>query len=131
MARSRKPAPRDDQDNAYALVYSTDAPVASRPSEYCSGCRRVRAECSCRSALQDTPLRPKIRLEKKGRAGKEVTVLASLPPHKGLLEELCSYLKRALGCGGTSYLEDGEGAVELQGDRRTAVALHLKKFQER
>lgn len=56
----------------------------------------------------------KLRLEKKGRGGKAVTVVYDLPPDPAALEDLARDLKRALGTGGSVV----EGTVELQGDRR-------------
>ena len=55
-----------------------------------------------------------LRLEKKGRGGKSVTVVAGLPRNEAFLKELCGALKRACGTGGTV----AEGAVEIQGDQR-------------
>jgi translation initiation factor 1 len=40
-------------------------------------------------------------MEKKGRAGKSVTVVDGLPPNEAFLKELCQELKRACGVGGT------------------------------
>lgn len=56
----------------------------------------------------------KLRIEKKGRGGKEVTVVDGLPRNGAFLEELARDLKKACGTGGTV----ADGCVELQGDRR-------------
>ena len=56
----------------------------------------------------------KLRLEKKGRGGKAVTVVYDLVLEPSQLDELARDLKRALGTGGSIT----DGAVELQGDRR-------------
>lgn len=56
----------------------------------------------------------KLRIEKKGRGGKTVTVVDGLPANRPFLEALARDLKRACGTGGAV----AEGAVELQGDRR-------------
>lgn len=54
--------------------------------------------------------------QRKGRAGKTVTLIrAAIGTEEQ--EELLVYLKRRCGCGGTLR----EGAIELQGDRRTQV----------
>jgi translation initiation factor 1 len=55
-----------------------------------------------------------LRVEKKGRGGKTVTVVDGLPRNAAFLKELGQELKRACGTGGTVL----EGAVELQGDLR-------------
>lgn len=60
------------------------------------------------------PARAVVRLERKGRGGKEATVIEklALPPVE--LERWCKDLKQALGCGGAV---DGD-AIVLQGDLR-------------
>ena len=58
-----------------------------------------------------------VRMERKGRGGKEVTVVEKLGLHEKELESWCRALKQALGCGGAV---DGE-AIVLQGDLRTRV----------
>ncbi len=60
------------------------------------------------------PPRAVIRLERKGRGGKEVTVVAQLQLKALELERWLKELKRALGCGGTVE----EGALVFQGDQR-------------
>ena len=59
----------------------------------------------------------KLRMEKKGRGGKTVTVVCGLPRNGEFLAELSQALKRACGTGG-AVVEDG---VELQGDLRDRV----------
>jgi translation initiation factor 1 len=59
----------------------------------------------------------KVRMEKKGRGGKTVTVVYGLPKNAEFLKELGQELKRACGTGGT-VVEDG---IELQGDLRPRV----------
>jgi translation initiation factor 1 len=58
-----------------------------------------------------------LRLEKKGRGGKSVTVVAGLPRNQAFLAALAAELKRACGTGGTA----ADGAVEVQGDQRERV----------
>ena len=65
----------------------------------------------------------KLRMEKKGRGGKTVTVVYGLPDNAEFLKHLCSDLKKACGCGG-STTEEG---VELQGDLRDRVRTQLEK----
>jgi len=55
-----------------------------------------------------------LRLEKKGRGGKSVTVVAGLPRNQAFLAALAAELKRACGTGGTA----ADGTVEVQGDQR-------------
>lgn len=63
------------------------------------------------------PARAVVRLERKHRGGKEVTVVEKLGLSKLELEHWCSDLKRALGCGGA--VEDD--TIVLQGDLRTRL----------
>jgi translation initiation factor 1 len=60
------------------------------------------------------PARAVVRLERKQRRGKEVTVIdkLALPPKQ--LDEWCSKLKQQLGCGGSV---EGD-AIVVQGDFR-------------
>jgi translation initiation factor 1 len=60
------------------------------------------------------PARAVVRLERKGRRGKETTIVEKLDLPAAQLEIWCNALKRALGCGGTV---EGE-AIVLQGDLR-------------
>jgi translation initiation factor 1 len=98
------------------LVYSTDS------GGTCPTCGWPQRNCQCstrRAAEQAVPARvvAKLRVEKKGRGGKTVTVVYGLPQNSEFLKELGQELKRACGTGGT-VTEDG---VELQGDLRDRV----------
>ena len=98
------------------LVYSTGV------GSVCPGCGWPATDCKCSSnaaARDPVPGRivAKLRMEKKGRGGKTVTVVDGLPRNAAFLKELCQELKRACGTGGTV----ADGAVELQGDRRERV----------
>lgn len=70
-----------------------------------------------------TPVQPKaparavVRLERKQRGGKEVTVIEKLALKPDELERWCKELKQALGCGGAV---EGD-AIMLQGDLRKRV----------
>ena len=59
----------------------------------------------------------KLRMEKKGRGGKTVTVIDGLPRNSTFLKELSQELKRLCGTGGTVV----DGGVELHGDLRERV----------
>jgi len=60
------------------------------------------------------PARAVVRMERKGRRGKEATVIDKLDLPAAKLEVWCRELKQALGCGGAV---DGDTIV-LQGDLR-------------
>jgi translation initiation factor 1 len=104
------------------LVYSTDrgrvCPTCGWPADNC--------QCSSRHARANEAIPDrvvaKLRMEKKGRGGKTVTVVYGLPNNAEFLKTLCSELKRACGCGGATT-DDG---VELQGDLRDRVRAHLE-----
>ena len=98
------------------LVYSTETggkcPVCGWPQRDC--------QCSSRQPANEAlPSRivAKLRMEKKGRGGKTVTVVHGLPKNTDFLQELGQQLKKACGTGGT-VIDDG---VELQGDMRDRV----------
>jgi translation initiation factor 1 len=107
------------------LVYSTDV------GRVCPGCGRPARDCKCSTrsadqAAESLPAKPgkivaKLRMEKKGRGGKTVTVVYGLPRNAGFLKELCQELKRASGTGGAV----SEDTIELQGDLRDRVRDHL------
>ena len=56
----------------------------------------------------------KLRMEKKGRGGKTVTVVYDLPQNEAFLKELGQELKKACGTGGAV----ADNTIELQGDMR-------------
>lgn len=107
------------------LVYSTDV------GRICPGCGWPSRDCKCSTARtvdQPVPERAgrivaKLRMEKKGRGGKVVTVVDGLPRNAAFLKELAQELKRACGTGG-AILDEG---VELQGDLRERVREVLQK----
>jgi translation initiation factor 1 len=62
-------------------------------------------------------------MERKGRRGKEATVIEKLDLPKSHLETWCRELKQALGCGGTVEND----TIVLQGDLRQRLAPVLEK----
>ena len=100
------------------LVYRTDR------GSVCPRCGWPVGRCACAKAREESvPDRvvAKLRLEKAGRGGKEVTVVDGLPRNTAYLEELARALKKACGTGGT-VREGVAGSIELQGDRRERAA---------
>ena len=104
------------------VVYSTDV------GRVCAGCGWPARDCRCSSRAAEAPLpaRParivaKLRMEKKGRAGKTVSVVDGLPGNAAFLKDLCQDLKRACGTGGAIV----EGTIELQGDLRDRIRARL------
>jgi translation initiation factor 1 len=111
-------------NNNARLVYSTK--TAGR----CPVCGWPQRDCQCSSSGRHPVNDPvpgrivaKLRTEKKGRAGKTVTVIYGLPQNTEFLEELSQQLKRACGTGGAVV----DGGVELQGDLRERVRAVLVK----
>jgi translation initiation factor 1 len=104
------------------IVYSTGV------GKVCPGCGWPVKDCKCsskRSIDQSVPDRivAKLRMEKKGRGGKTVTVVYDLPDNQVFLKELAQELKRGCGTGGAVT----GNAIELQGDLRERVREHLTK----
>ena len=103
-------------------IYATGA------GRLCSGCGWPENDCKCSSRIgRDEPVPArvvaKLRMEKKGRGGKTVTLVYGLPRNAAFLKELAQELKRVCGTGG-AVVEDG---VELQGDLRDRVREALQK----
>jgi len=69
----------------------------------------------------NAPRRAVIRLERKGRGGKEVTLVEQLGLGADEMARWLGELKRSLGCGGT--VEDS--ALLFQGDQRDRLAAAL------
>jgi translation initiation factor 1 len=67
--------------------------------------------------IKKGPTRAVVRLERKQRRGKEVTVVEKLGLAPADLERWCRELKQSLGCGGA--VEDD--AIVLQGDLRSRL----------
>ncbi len=71
--------------------------------------------------LISTPFVAIFRLEKNGRGGKTVTVIHGLPKHATFVDLLAKELKSKCGTGGTCRLENAEGIIEIQGDKREQI----------
>lgn len=103
------------------IVYSSDA------GRMCPACGRPVRDCRCATGAgsADEPIPPrivaKLRMEKKGRGGKTVTVVDGLPRNAAWLKDLCQDLKRACGTGGAVQ----DGAIEIQGDLRERIRAFL------
>ena len=104
------------------LVYSTGI------GSVCPGCGWPAHDCKCSSRMTaDQPIPKhivaKLRVEKKGRSGKTVTVVYDLPRNAAFLREVARDLKRACGTGG-AIVDD---TIELQGDLRDRVRARLEQ----
>ena len=104
------------------VVYSTST------GGKCPTCGWPQRDCKCSSQFKKDEAVPnrvvaKLRMEKKGRGGKTVTVVFGLPQNEAFLKELAGELKRLCGVGG-SVSEEG---IELQGEQRDRVRAALEK----
>jgi translation initiation factor 1 len=101
----------NDREGAGRSVYETGK------GRLCPECGRPVDDCRCGPPPGEpvpASLSCVLRIEKKGRGGKTVTVVAGLPQNTAFVAALAADLKRACGTGGTA----ASGAVEIQGDQR-------------
>lgn len=111
------------------LILKGGMKASASPSQTCGLCRRAFAYCLCKSApvsaqtpAQSAASAVRVSLDRKGRGGKDVTVISGLPLNDTALEDLGRKLKAQCGCGGTVK----DGVIELQGDRRDFVITKLQ-----
>ena len=97
------------------LVYSTDKAIARRKKPV----EKVR-----QASLQSMQKKVTVRLERKGRSGKSVTVIDGLQMPQDKQEVLLKQLKTMLGTGGTVQ----DTSLEIQGDHRDALMEMLEKM---
>jgi translation initiation factor 1 len=113
-------SPRDNVRTVYSTETGGKCPVCGWPQRSCV--------CSSQKAAATAPLPSrivaKLRMEKKGRGGKTVTVVYDLPRNDAFLKELAQRLKRECGTGG-AVTEDG---VELQGEMRVRLRGILERL---
>ena len=107
-----------NRSSAGGLVYSTDS------GRTCPGCRQPIAQCAC-AAKRAAPAGDgivRVSRETKGRQGKGVTLIRGLPLGAEALAQVGRELKAACGSGGTVK----DGVIEIQGDHRDRIVLHLQ-----
>jgi translation initiation factor 1 len=106
-------------------------PLNDAGQPVCPKCRKVIRECTCPSGepppRKALPFTPYIRLEKSGRQGKSVTVVRRLPRDEGFLKQLARRLKAETASGGTYYIGEDGGTIEVQGDHQAAVRKALEE----
>jgi translation initiation factor 1 len=107
------------------LVFSTDPEVNKK----CLKCKELISECICKGDEDATLYKgpANLRIEKKGRGGKTVTVVAKLPKNLTYLKNLTALLKKKCGAGGTFLVTSSEGLIEIQGDKKEAIKAALEK----
>lgn len=105
---------------ANRLVFSTDP--RDQEKIKCSRCGKLRDECRCQhQESADQSFVAIFRLEKAGRGGKTVTLIEGLPKNEKFLADFAKNLKSATGSGGSSYISEKSGVVEIQGDKRDQI----------
>jgi len=88
-----------------------------------AGENKVEPQREAETKIARGPARAVVRMERKQRGGKEVTVVEKLGLSKSELERWCSELKKANGCGGAVEND----TIVLQGDLRTRLPDQLTK----
>jgi translation initiation factor 1 len=107
-------APAAPFNSPFARLAGLKADVAAAPA-------KAAPPPPSKPAARPPPARAVVRIERKGRGGKEATVIEklALPPKE--LAAWADALKRSLGCGGAV---EGD-AIAVQGDQRERVAKWL------
>ena len=125
MARSkRKKCQETPSTSAFLVNPFADLQVDGHPGSTISSNDLSTMSESTRNENKQKPL-PEIyvRLAKKGRAGKTVTVLSGFEDSmEADIKEIAVAIRRRLGTGGTIYDE----TIEVQGDHRIAVSNFLR-----
>ena len=114
------------RDENSRLVYSTEETIPRLPRSLRND---EKAEDNPDEKVLHTNVRPSqqkatVRLDRKGRGGKSVTVIEGLQIPQQEREALLKRLKAKLGTGGTVK----DTCLELQGDHRDALMEALEKL---
>ena len=112
--RKPEPGPTTPFNNAFASLQSLREGLPSAPAP------RPAPSVNTPSG----PARAVVRFERKGRGGKEVTVITHLELPATELERWTKQLKNSLGCGG--HVEGDQ--IVLQGDQRERVPGRLTEL---
>lgn len=105
--------------NNSRLVYSSDGSHL----KLCKKCDKDPCVCAKSIEIQPSEHTLKIRLEKKGRGGKSVTVIFQLPNNEKYFKTLAQKLRTHCGSGGSFK----SGTIELQGDHKEKAKSFLEK----
>ncbi|MCD4778940.1 MAG: translation initiation factor [Candidatus Omnitrophica bacterium] len=93
-------------------------PVNKNGERVCPQCQRTVSQCTCPAF--DPPQRKdlcvRMKLAKKGRHGKTVTMIEGLPANLDYVKALAKRLKQKCGSGGTYALKGAEAWIEIQGN---------------
>lgn len=102
-------------DEKSKLVYSTDRAIPRKEKPY---------EKVLQTGEHPTSQKVTVRLDRKGRSGKSVTLIEGLRVQQKDRETLLKLLKARLGTGGTVK----DTSLEIQGDHRDALMAVLEKM---
>jgi len=102
-------------DGKSKLVYSTDRVTQLKKKP---------VENALQASVRPMQQKVTVRLERKGRGGKSVTVIDGLQMQQKEREALLKHLKTKLGTGGTVK----DTFLEIQGDHRDALMAELGKM---
>jgi translation initiation factor 1 len=97
------------------LVYSTDESLSKKEKP---------TECGIQQIIAPMKQKVYLRLDRKGRGGKAVTLIEGLQMSSKDREALLKQLKDCLGAGGAVK----NTAVEIQGDHRDAIMTFLERL---
>lgn len=100
-------------------------PKGADGQSLCPKCKKTVAQCTCPSYDPSKPktehYKPSVRIETAGRGGKAVTVVRQLPADETYLKHLAKIIKTRIAGGGTYYIRDGGGVIEIQGRHQPEV----------
>ena len=102
-------------DEKSKLVYSSDRVIQLKKKP---------VENALQASVRPMQQKVTVRLERKGRGGKSVTVIDGLQMRQKEREALLKQLKTRLGTGGTVK----DTSLEIQGDHRNALMAELGKM---
>ena len=102
-------------DEKSKLVYSTDRVIQLKKKP---------VENALQASVRPMQQKVTVRLERKGRGGKSVTIIDGLQMRQKEREALLKQLKTKLGTGGTVK----DASLESQGDHRDALMAELGKM---
>lgn len=106
-------------------IPDTFFPKSEDGQSICPKCKHVIKECRCPAYDPSRPktdqYSPLIRIETAGRGGKTVTVIRQLPADEPYLKQLTKIIKSRSASGGTFYIQEEEGVIEIQGNHQPLI----------
>ncbi len=105
-------------------------PCNDQGESICPKCQKTVEKCTCpdykKPSVKAKTFSPKIQLDKKGRRGKIVTIITHLPADESHLKSIAKNIKSQTGSGGTYYISNNTGTIEIQGDHGSTIQFILK-----